>query len=141
MVILSIRYRDKMFEDLPPIFLKFARFTTVGGLGLIIDFGLTYCCKEKLNINKYMANGIGFFAAATNNFFINRYWTFESHHPDITGQYLKFISFAVIGLAINSMIVWLLNEQLKKNFYVSKGIATIIVTGWNFIANFLFTFK
>ncbi|MFM7853870.1 MAG: GtrA family protein [Flammeovirgaceae bacterium] len=130
-----------MFENLPPIFLKFVRFTTVGGLGLVIDFGLTYWCKEKLNINKYMANGIGFFAAATNNFFINRYWTFESHHPDITGQYLKFISFAVIGLVINSVIVWWLNEHLKKNFYLSKAIATIIVTGWNFIANFLFTFK
>jgi putative flippase GtrA len=130
-----------MLENLPPIFLKFVRFAVVGASGLVIDFGLTYLCKEKLRVNKYGANGIGFFAAATSNFFINRNWTFENHHPDLAGQYIKFVGFALVGLAINSAIVWWLNDRMKKNFYLSKAIATIIVTCWNFVANFLFTFK
>lgn len=130
-----------MLENLPPIFLKFVRFAVVGASGLVIDFGLTYLCKEKLRVNKYVANGIGFFAAATSNFFINRNWTFENNHPDVAGQYFKFVGFALVGLAINSVIVWWLNDRIKKNFYLSKAIATIIVTCWNFVANFLFTFK
>ena len=130
-----------MLENLPPVFFKFIRFAVVGASGLVIDFGLTYLFKEKLKLNKYVASGVGFFAAATSNFFFNRNWTFGSSHPDVAGQYLKFIAFALIGLGINSAIVWLLNDRLKRNFYFSKAMATVIVTCWNFVANFLFTFK
>ncbi|MFM8743797.1 MAG: GtrA family protein [Cytophagales bacterium] len=130
-----------MLENLLSIFLKFVRFALVGTSGLVIDFGLTYLCKEKLRVDKYVANGIGFFAAATSNFYINRNWTFENHQPDVAGQYIKFISFALVGLAINSAIVWWLNDRLRRKFYLSKAIATTIVTCWNFVANFLFTFK
>jgi len=49
--------------------------------------------------------------------------------------------FSIVGLLINSIIVWLLNDRLKKNFYLSKAVATIIVTMWNFLSNFLFTFR
>jgi putative flippase GtrA len=130
-----------MLESLPPIFLKFIRFALVGATGLVIDFGLTYLIKEKLKLNKYLANAVGFFAAATSNFFINRNWTFANTNPDVAGQYLKFIGFALIGLAINSMIVWWMTERMKRDFYFSKGAATVIVTCWNFLSNFLFTFK
>jgi putative flippase GtrA len=130
-----------MLESLPPIFLKFIFFALVGVSGLVIDFGLTYLNKEKLKLNKYLANGTGFFAAATNNFFLNRNWKFANTHPDVTGQYIKFIGFALIGLAINSVIVWWMTEKMKKNFYLSKGVATFIVTCWNFLSNFLFTFR
>ncbi len=130
-----------MLEALPPIALKFFRFVLVGASGLIIDFGLTYLIKEKLKLNKYVANGVGFFTAATSNFFINRSWTFNNMGPDVGGQYLKFLLFSLIGLVINSVIVWVLNDRLKKNFYISKAVATIIVTLWNFISNFLFTFR
>ncbi|MFM7486696.1 MAG: GtrA family protein [Cytophagales bacterium] len=130
-----------MLENLLSIFLKFVRFALVGTSGLVIDFGLTYLCKEKLRVDKYVANGIGFFAAATSNFYINRNWTFENHQPDVAGQYIKFIGFALVGLAINSAFVWWLNDRLRRKFYLSKAIATTIVTCWNFVANFLFTFK
>jgi putative flippase GtrA len=130
-----------MLESLPPIILKFFRFAVVGASGLVIDFGLTYLCKERFKLNKYFANGIGFFVAATSNFFINRSWTFANADPDVGAQYIKFILFSMIGLFINSLIVWLLNDRLKKNFYLSKAIATGIVTLWNFFSNFFFTFQ
>lgn len=130
-----------MLQTLSPIILKFFRFATVGASGLIIDFGLTYIIKEKLKANKYLANTVGFFAAATSNFFINRTWTFSNSDPNVGGQFLKFILFSLVGLLINSAIVWLMNDRFKKNFYTSKAMATAIVTIWNFLSNFLFTFR
>jgi putative flippase GtrA len=127
--------------SITPFLFKFFRFAVVGATGLVIDFGITYFCKEKLQLNKYIANGIGFFAAATSNFFINRSWTFANVDPDVGGQYVKFILFALIGLLINSIIVWWLNDRMKRNFYLSKVIATAIVTLWNFLSNFFFTFR
>ena len=45
-----------------------------------------------------------------------------------------------MGLALNNAIIYVLNERLRMNFYVSKLIATGVVMLWNFGANYTFTF-
>lgn len=122
------------------MWLRFIKFCVVGGSGVVIDFGVTYICKEFLRINKYIANSLGFIFAATSNYFLNRIWTFESHDPRITRQYFTFFFIAVAGLAINNLIVYLLNDRLGVKFYLAKLIATIGVTVWNFFMNYYFTF-
>lgn len=119
---------------------KFIKFGIVGCSGMIIDFGTTYLCKEILKTNKFLSNGIGFVLAATSNYFLNRIWTFESHNEEIGIQYAQFMIVSTIGLAINSLALFLLNEKLKWNFYLSKLFAIGITTIWNFFANLLFTF-
>jgi putative flippase GtrA len=119
---------------------KLLKFGIVGCSGMIIDFGTTYLCKEILKINKFISNGIGFILAATSNYFLNRSWTFNSQSEDIGVQYTQFMIVSVIGLGINSLVLYILNEKLKWNFYFSKLIAIAITTIWNFFANLLFTF-
>ena len=120
---------------------KLLKFGIVGCSGMIIDFGTTYLCKEILKINKFISNGIGFILAATSNYFLNRNWTFNSQTEDIGTQYVQFMIVSAIGLGINSIVLYILNEKLKWNFYFSKLIAIAITTIWNFFANLLFTFK
>ena len=120
---------------------KLLKFGIVGCSGMIIDFGTTYLCKEILKINKFISNGIGFILAATSNYFLNRNWTFNSQSEDIGTQYVQFMIVSTIGLVINSLVLYILNEKLKWNFYFSKLIAIAITTIWNFFANLLFTFK
>ena len=123
------------------LFSKLLKFGIVGCSGMVIDFGITYLCKEILKINKFISNGIGFILAATSNYFLNRNWTFNSQSEDIGTQYVQFMIVSTIGLGINSFVLYLLNEKLKWNFYLSKLIAIGITTIWNFFANLLFTFK
>ena len=119
---------------------KFLKFGVVGCSGMIIDFGMTYLCKEILKLNKFLSNAIGFILAATSNYFLNRVWTFESQSEQIGTQYIQFMIVSTIGLCINSLVLYLLNEKLKWNFYLSKLFAIGITTIWNFFANLLFTF-
>lgn len=119
---------------------KFLKFGVVGCSGMIIDFGMTYLCKEFLKINKFISNIIGFVLAATSNYFLNRSWTFESHTEEVGTQYIQFMIVSAIGLGINSLVLYLLNEKLKWNFYFSKLIAIGVTTIWNFFANLMFTF-
>lgn len=119
---------------------KFIKFGVVGGFGMIIDFGMTYLCKEFLKLNKYLSNATGFVFAATSNYFLNRIWTFESHNEEIGIQYFQFMTISAIGLIINSLVLYILNDKLKWNFYLSKLIAIGITTIWNFFANMSFTF-
>jgi putative flippase GtrA len=126
-----------MYIDL---FWKFFKFGVVGFTGLIIDYGITYLLKEKVKIYKYLANAAGFSVAATTNYCLNRVWTFHSKDPNLAIEYGQFILVSVVGLGINSLILWLMVSKFKFNFYFSKLIAIGITTIWNFTANVIITF-
>lgn len=119
---------------------KFLKFGIVGLSGLVVDFGITWLCKEILKIQKYIANAIGFTMAASSNYLLNRVWTFQSQNPDIAVEYGKFLVISILGLGINTFILWILVSRYKKNFYLSKLFAIAVVTLWNFFMNWIFTF-
>ena len=85
------------------ILLKLIKFGIVGFSGMIVDFGITFLCKEKL-------------------------------------KYARFFGVSLIGLGINTLILWLLTDKIKWNFYISKVGAIGITTIWNFLAKNYFTF-
>ncbi len=119
---------------------KFLKFGLVGASGVLVDFGVTYLLKEKAKIHQYIANGIGFTAAATTNYFLNRLYTFHSQNPQILQEYGKFIAVSMVGLIINSVVIWFLVSKWKWNFYFAKIFAIGAATIWNFFANLLVTF-
>lgn len=130
-----------MFEWITiELFYKFIRFGLVGASGMIIDFGITALCKEVFKIQKFISNGIGFAMAASSNYFLNRIWTFQSTNPEVFFEYIKFFSVSLIGLAINTLVLYFTLKKFKKNFYFAKAIAIGVTMLWNFIANLLFTF-
>ncbi len=59
------------------LFFKFIKFAVVGFSGMVIDFAVTWLFKERLKANKYIANSVGFIAAATNNYILNRCMDFQ----------------------------------------------------------------
>ena len=121
---------------------RLLKFGLVGISGMLVDFGLTWLCKEKLKWNRYLANSIGFSAAVVNNFLINRYWTFsDSAVHDTPKQFTSFALIALAGLGLNNTILYLFHKKAGLNFYVSKLIAIAIVFIWNYFANIYFTFK
>ncbi|MFV5687757.1 GtrA family protein [Flavobacterium sp. LT1R49] len=122
-------------------FIIFIKFGLVGFTGLAIDFCITWFCKEKLRLNKYVANSLGFSFAVVNNYILNRYFTFHNNDSHVVSQFFSFLIISVIGLTLNTILLYLLQKNTKINFYVCKVIVTIIVVIWNFTANTLYTFK
>lgn len=125
---------DKIF------ILKFVKFCIVGASGMIIDFGTTWLLKEKLHVNKYISNSTGFVFAATSNYIWNRLWTFQSANSGVVQEFFSFIGISILGLIINNIVIFLLHDKMKFNFYLSKLCAIGVVTLWNFFMNFFFTF-
>jgi putative flippase GtrA len=119
--------------------LKFIKFAIVGLSGLFIDFSITFLLKERLRINRFIANSAGFSTAATTNYFLNRYWTFQSGNPKILLEYASFFIISLIGLALNNLFLFLLEKRF--NFYLAKLFAIVLTTLWNFFANYLITFS
>ena len=120
--------------------LKFLKFSAVGASGVFVNFGVTWFFKEICKLNKYVSNILGFIFAATTNYLLNRWWTFQSANPEIGTEYAKYFLISVVGLGIDTLTVFLLNGKLKWNFYLSKVFAIGAATLWNFFGNLLFTF-
>jgi len=120
---------------------KFIKFIIVGFSGLIIDFSITFLCKEKIKLDKYVSNSIGFILAAGSNYIFNRIWTFGSNNPEIAIEFSSFIFVSIVGLIINNSILWLLHNRVDLNFYLSKFGAIMVTTFWNFFANYFYTFN
>lgn len=121
--------------------LKLFKFGIVGFSGMIIDFAITYLCKEKLKINKYVSNILGFSFAVVNNYILNRIWTFNSANSHWQSEFVRFLFFSVTGLLVNTLLIFLLNGKMKINFYLSKAVAIICVFFWNYSLNAIFNFK
>ena len=131
-----------------PLILKFVKFGVVGASGFVIHGGLLYLLRDVVGINQFVANIIGFVAAASSNYFLNRWWTFRSHEKQMGVEYLKFFLVSVVGLGINSGTLWLLSRLLPAwaaegdwRFYILWIVAVGVTMLWNFFGNMLFTFK
>jgi putative flippase GtrA len=121
---------------------KAFKFGIVGFSGILVDYSFTIFGKEFLFLDKYLANSLGFFIAASSNFLLNRKWTFKSENPKIGREYLMFVFIATIGLTLNNLIIWLMSDAwFSFNFYLAKLLAIFIVFGWNFFMNNTFNFN
>jgi putative flippase GtrA len=136
---------------------KFIKFGLVGLSGLILDYSITFVCKEKLKIHRYVSNALGFLVAAGSNYLLNRIWTFSSNNSEILMEYASFMLISITGLIINSLSLYVFDQKLnlgksvsKKlkimwkddySFYLSKLFAIGVTTIWNFLANYYITFN
>ena len=111
---------------------KIFKFAVVGFSAFVVDFSTLYIFKEKVQVNKYVANTIAFVVSASFNFALNRAWSFSSQDPNITAQALKFAVSMSIGFLIATGFIYLFSDKLKFNFYLSKLLAISIAMIWNF---------
>ena len=120
---------------------RFFKFGAVGISGMVIDFSVTWWCKEKIKLNKYFSNSAGFCCAVTTNFLLNRYWTFGYASHPFAAQFAAFTLVSLTGLLINNLLLYLFSKYIKTNFYLIKLVVTGLVFFWNYFINFLFTFN
>jgi len=119
---------------------KIIKYALVGLSGVVVDFSTTWITKEKIKLNKYFANSIGFALAVTSNYLLNRYWTFNDLESPIGPQYLKFIIISSVGLGLNNLFLYLLVKKLHTGFYFSKLLVVVLIFIWNYTANYFYTF-
>lgn len=130
---------------------KFMRFGTVGALGFVIDFAVTWLMLSIFGLFEYVANAIGFSIAASSNYALNRKWTWRSKNPNVKVEFVKFLLVSLAGLGVNSFVIYLFllpgytsfsafGFEID-SFWIAKLVATGVVMLWNFLVNNYFTFR
>jgi len=121
--------------------IKILKFSLVGFSGVIVDLSFTYFFIEKLNFGSYLSHILAFCFAGTNNYYLNKYWTFSSQQKIAKLQFATFFITSLLGLLISTICLFILTDYLNYNFYFSKVFAIGTAAIWNYLVNRLWVFR
>ena len=141
---LSNRRIFKTFLKFPSLG-QFVKFSLVGILNTFLDFSI-YIFLTRLipwfGINYLFANGLSFIVAATNSFFLNKYWTFgNASKNQMFFQYAKFFLVSLFTLIIVELFLYLLVNYLGFYDLFAKILVLIISVVSNFFLNKTLVFR
>ena len=137
---------------------RFIKFSIVGAIGALIDFGIFNLLISIFNIPSVWSSMVSFSCAVISNFVWNRVWTYpDSRTKTMSRQLLQFVTISLIGLGIRTpLFAWLefrlidLSKRFLPNFIFSPtfighnfslAIAIIVVLIWNYAANRYWTYN
>ena len=120
---------------------QFGRYAIIGGVNTAIDFGVLNLLMWWTGIYTgkqiVLLNMIAFAVAVINSYFWNKYWTFKDRDNADIKEFSQFITVTLIGLAINSTIVYVVTTLIDPMFGLDKklwaNIAKLVATGFSLI--------
>jgi putative flippase GtrA len=120
--------------------IQLAKFCAVGVIGYAVNLAVYSLLLNLGNLN-YLLAAVGSFAVAvTNNYLLNRYWTFHGERGHFAYQGMRFLVVSLVSLGANLLILHLL-IQAGVGKVIAQAIAIVLVTPLNFVGNKLWSFR
>lgn len=118
---------------------QFVSFALIGAIGTSGHYMTLISLVELAHISPVIATTCGFVVGALINYILNYRFTFRSnkpHHEALS----KFLTVALLGAAVNTGLMYLLNQQLGLHYFLAQLLATGLVLVFNFLLNRIWTF-
>lgn len=125
----------------PHNWLQLAKFCGVGGSGYVINLAVFAICVGPLGLHHLAAATLAFCVAVTNNFALNRVWTFGSPDGRRRFQALRFLCVSVAAFLVSAVLLELLVTRLDVAEVLAQAIAIVCATPLSFVGNKLWTFR
>lgn len=148
---------------------RFLKFSVVGAIGAVVDFGTFNLLSTVLGLWSVAASVLSFSAAVSSNFLWNRRWVYpDSRTKPVAAQALQFALVNIVGLLIRTPVFAFSEQPLTRvatsvllrlqtvpgvlasgvarihpavaGANLALALAVIIVLFWNFAANRLWTY-
>jgi dolichol-phosphate mannosyltransferase len=124
----------------PASWWQLAKFGIVGGSGYLINLVVFAVLAGVFDVH-HLAAAIGaFVVAVSNNFFLNRHWTFEPGERPAHFQAARFFAVSLASLGINLVVLELLISGDVVGELPAQAIAVAVAMPFNFLGNKLWTF-
>ncbi len=145
-LLIRFKFRVLLVEDTDDTWIQLFRSLFVGGVATVVDFLVAALVRELLGGNDVISNASGFVFGLITNYLISILWVFKKHNMNIAKEFAIFTVIGIIGLFINTGIVFVLgkmwnSDEVRIMFYVAKLIATLITLIWNFAARKIILYK
>ncbi len=124
----------------PHNWLQLAKFCTVGAIGYAVNLAVYTALLRNGDLHYLLAATGSFLVAVTNNYLLNRFWTFRADRGHLAYQGLRFLVVSTVALLANLAVLhFLIQGGVGK--IVAQAIAIVLVTPLNFIGNKLWSFR
>lgn len=125
----------------PANWLQLVRFGLVGGTGFVINVAVYALCVHPLAMNYRLAFVVAWLVAVTNNFLLNRHWTFDAAAGNVRFQAVRFFVVSVVAALFGFMLLTVFVEVLGLAKVPAEALAVAASTPLNFIGNKLWSFR
>lgn len=119
---------------------RFIKFGLVGVLNTLINW-ILFILLNSFGIYYIISNVIAYSISTLNSYLWNSKWVFKYSGDNVKETSLKFIVLNVIGLTLNTIILYLLVDIVGLNKLIALVITTGIVMILNYFINKLWVFK
>jgi len=123
----------------PASWWQLAKFGLVGGIGYLINLAV-FALLTGLGVHHVLAAIGAFCVAVTNNFVMNRYWTFGPGEGPAHFQAARFFTVSLASLGLNIAVLELLISNQLTGELAAQAIAVAVAMPFNFLGNKLWTF-
>jgi putative flippase GtrA len=120
------------------------KYLIVGGICTLLDLSILYVLTELLTIHYLESSILSFMSGTVLNYYLCTWWIFkirviENHQH----EFFYYMLITMIGLGINTLIIWSFTALLGLFYLISKLFAAFVTYWWNFGARkyFLHTIK
>jgi dolichol-phosphate mannosyltransferase len=127
----------------PANWVQLVQFGMVGGLGFVINLGVFALCERGVGIPYLLAYAVAWLVAVSNNFLLNRRFTFNEHAKTsrIHFQAIRFVLVSAAAAAFGALLLALLVEVAGVAKVPAEALAVAASTPLNFLGNKLWSFR
>ncbi|MDR0464069.1 MAG: glycosyltransferase family 2 protein [Treponema sp.] len=135
----------KIKTDNNPSLLEFFKFAVTGGLGTVTNLIIFFLCADLLGLNEIPVSIGCFLIAATQNYFINHFWSFKKTTASILPSFKKwalFICASLGGLLVNITVMKLMIIYLNLPYkFIAQACGILAGMMINFFISKYVVFK
>ncbi len=125
----------------PANWLQLVRFSLVGGVVFVVNLGVYALLVHGFGVQDLIANVAAWLVAVTNNFVLNRHWTFDASAGRAHRQAVRFLSVSLMAEAVSLLMLTLFVEAAGLDKVVAQALAVGCATPLNFLGNKLWSFR
>ena len=123
----------------PANWMQLVKFALVGGSGYVVNLVVFALLAEVVGLHHIPAAIGAFCVAVTNNFLLNRHWTFRARDGHAGFQAARFFAVSLVGLGFNLAVLELVSVAELPEL-PAQALAVAMAMPVNFIGNKLWTF-
>ncbi len=108
---------------------QFAKFCTVGGIGLLVNLSITYVGVSILQVWYLWAFIAGLLISWSCSFVLNAFFTFPEHErAAYLRKYFLFLANYGVVFVLNTVLMYLLTSILGLHYLLSIGVCALSTT-------------
>ena len=119
---------------------QLVKFCVVGASGYVVNLAVYAILLRWAGLHYLAAAVCSFAVAVTNNYLLNRHWTFRGQRGHFAYQGLRFLVVSALALGANLICLRVL-VALGLGKIVAQALAIVLVTPLNFVGNKLWSFR